>query len=149
MNKYANLRDERVNREINRFEKMESYDAQQQNVITAKRDYFNAGKKNQGGSAYNLINLDYDQNDGGKKLAQVEDDARVRALIRARNMNDKGNGRFNILTGEEKGGVQVPTHERYNPITQAGSQILNNGQPGSRQSQHRVPSSQGVVPGLY
>ena len=51
----------------------------------------------------------------------VEDDARVRALIRAKNMNDKGNGRFNILTGEDRVGVQVPQHERYNPITHAGS----------------------------
>ena len=70
-----------------------------------KRDFFNAGKKNHGGAAYNLISLNYDPTNEGKKLAAVEEDARVRALIRAKNMIDKGNGRFNILTGEERTGV--------------------------------------------
>ena len=112
---------------------MESYEAKQKEIVAAKRDYFNAGKKNQGGAAYNLISLNYDPTEQGKKLESVETDAKVRALIRAKNMNDMGNGKFNILTGEERRGVQVPQHERYNPITQAGSQILSN-QPPSRGS---------------
>lgn len=63
-------------------------------------------------------------------------------MMRAKNLNDKNNGSYNILTGEVRQGIQVPHHERYNPITNAGQQIMQ--QPNSRQQ-----SAQGVVPGLY
>jgi hypothetical protein len=40
--------------------------------------------------------------------------------MRAKNINDKGNGQYNILTGGNRDRIQVPEHERYNPITNAG-----------------------------
>lgn len=39
---------------------MEAMQAQQDVVLQAKKEFFNAGKKNEGGAAYNLINLGYD-----------------------------------------------------------------------------------------
>ena len=60
MSKHANLREERLQREQMRFENMESQDVKAGQVLAAKRDFFNAGKKNQGGAAYNLISLNYD-----------------------------------------------------------------------------------------
>ena len=60
--------------------------------------------------------------------------------MRAKNINDKSNGGYNILTGQERDRIQVPQHERYNPITNAGQQIVRPA--NSRQAQ-------GVVPGLY
>ena len=60
MNKYAHLREERLDREIKRFENMESFEQKSKDVISVKRDHFNAGKKNHGGAAYNLISLNYD-----------------------------------------------------------------------------------------
>ena len=44
---------------------MEEIVNKEQKVLEAKRDYFNAGKKNQGGAAYNLINLGYENNKEG------------------------------------------------------------------------------------
>ena len=120
---------------------MEAGDARQAEILEVKKTQFNAGKKNQGGAAYNLLNLDYDKTSGGQSLAQYDEVCRVRALMRAKNINDKSNGSYNILTGEERKGITVPSHERYNPITNAGAQIMRPS--NSRQS------AQGVVPGLY
>ena len=89
-----------------------------------KKNQFNAGKKNQGGAAYNLLNLNYDETNNGQNLQQYDNDCRVRALMRSKNINDKANGSYNILTGEERRGIQVPYHDRYNPITNAGQQIM-------------------------
>ena len=118
-NKWAHLREERYLREAQRFENMEANDARQAEILEVKKTQFNAGKKNQGGAAYNLLNLDYDQTNDGQRLQQYDEDCRVRALMRAKNINDKSNGGYNILTGEERKGITVPAHERYNPITGA------------------------------
>ena len=105
---------------MQRFENMDTGDVRAAEVLEVKKNHFNAGKKNHGGAAYNLLNLDYDQTNNGQRLQQYDEDCRVRALMRAKNINDKSNGGYNILTGEERKGIQVPAHERYNPITQAG-----------------------------
>lgn len=39
---------------------MESVDAHKDVILQAKIDHFNAGKKNKGGAAYNLLNFGYD-----------------------------------------------------------------------------------------
>jgi hypothetical protein len=114
------LREERYRREVNRFENMEAGDVRNAEILEVKKSQFNAGKKNHGGAAYNLLNLDYDASNNGQRLQQYDEDCRVRALMRAKNINDKSNGGYNILTGEERKGIQVPSHERYNPITNAG-----------------------------
>ena len=71
---------------------MESVDQHMDSVLQAKKEHFNAGKKNKGGAAYNLLNLGYDETVDGQKLKQIDDDSHVRALIRARNLNDRSNG---------------------------------------------------------
>lgn len=81
---------------------MESGDVKSAQVLNVKRDEFNAGKKNQGGAAYNLLNHDYDANPNGNNLQTYDDDCRVRALMRAKNINDKSNGAYNILTGSTR-----------------------------------------------
>lgn len=65
--------------------------------------------------------------------------------MRAKNLNDRGNGGFDILTGAERNRIQVPPHEKYNPMSNAGQQIV--GQGASRGSQRTGQS--GIVPGLY
>lgn len=37
-------------------------------------------------------------------------------MIRSKNLDNKNNSGFNILTGEGRQQIQVPAHERYNPI---------------------------------
>lgn len=61
---------------------------------------YQAAKKNMGGSAYNIVNLDYDKNPEGTKLRQIDTDAKVRAMMRSKNLDNKNNSGFNILTGE-------------------------------------------------
>ena len=64
--------------------------------------------------------------------------------MRAKNLNDRGNGGFDILTGAQRNGIAVPAHERYNPLTGAGQQIMTQGSRGSQRT-----GQSGVVPGLY
>ena len=71
-------------------------------MLEVKKNQFNAGKKNQGGAAYNLLNHNYDQNANGTNLQTYDEDCRVRALMRAKNINDKSNGAYNILTSEDR-----------------------------------------------
>ena len=41
---------------------MDAHKKFQEDRIVVKRDTYNASKKNKGGSAFNIINLGYDQN---------------------------------------------------------------------------------------
>ena len=52
-----------------------------------------------------MLNLGYDNNDKGQQLATYDTDCKVRAMMRAKNINDKNNGQFNILTGEQRTGI--------------------------------------------
>ena len=67
-NRWANLREERFRREVQRFENMEANDVRQVEILETKKQLYNAGKKNHGGAAYNLLNLDYDKNNNGQRL---------------------------------------------------------------------------------
>ena len=140
------LREQRFEREAKRFEDMEALENRQHEILIAKRDHFNAGKKNQGGAAYNLLNFGYDANTQGQRLAQHDQDAQVRGMMRAKFINERGNGRFNILTGSERAAIDVPQHQRYNPISQAGTAIMGSGPP-SRGSQ--ASRGTGCLPGMY
>jgi hypothetical protein len=46
--------------------------------------------------------LDYDRNKDGDKLKEVDGDARVRALMRSKNLEQKNNSGYNILTGDAR-----------------------------------------------
>ena len=63
-NKYANLRAERFERENRRFENLEHNESNQTTVLAAKVEN-NAGKKNYGGAAFNIVNQDFDINNKG------------------------------------------------------------------------------------
>ena len=90
-----------------------------------------------GGSAYNIVTLDYDRNKEGERLRQMDADAKVRAMMRSKNLDQKNNCGFNVLTGEQRNSVQVPFHERYNPIQSAASNVIM----GSSHSQRGAGSS--------
>ena len=84
--------------------------------VVVRREVYGAGKKNKGGASFNIVNMSYDNDNGGQRLKQVDNDALVRGLIRSKILDTKNNGSYNILTGEERMQVVVPVHERYNPI---------------------------------
>ena len=52
------------------------------------------------------------------------EDSRVRALLRAQELQKRGNAGFNILTGGDKHAINIPHHARYNPMANAGQEIL-------------------------
>ena len=52
--------------------------------IETKKNLYKAGSKNQGGAAFNIVTLDYDNNKDGRTLATLDNDDMVRALMRSR-----------------------------------------------------------------
>jgi hypothetical protein len=48
---------------------------------------------------FNPINLEYDKNPEGEKLKYKDEDLRIRGFVRAHNMDNKGNSKYNPLTG--------------------------------------------------
>ena len=149
--KIHNLRKERLEREKQRFDKMDAYNKFQEDRITVKRDVYQAGKKNKGGASFNIINMDYEHNKEGDRLRQIDNDCMVRALMRSKVLDQKNNGGYNILTGEARPKVNIPVHERYNPITgqpapsagsnrmrSVGSQIVRSHASLSRRSENPI-----------
>ena len=67
--------------------------------------------------AYNPINLSYDSNAEGEKLRRMDEDRDIRRYVRARNMDDKGNSKYDLITGKQRVGIEqvIPENlgERY------------------------------------
>ena len=95
---------------------MNSHDEFQNQRIATKKEHFQLGKKNEGGAAFDIVSLNYQKNNDGQKLATLDNDAMVRALMRSKVLDKKNNGSYNILTGVDRAAIPVPSHERYNPI---------------------------------
>ena len=66
------------------------------------------GRKNKGGSAYNILSLQYENSPEGQYLKDRDDDAKVRALMRSKNIDTRNNCGYNPLTGNERRSVDVP-----------------------------------------
>ncbi len=95
---------------------MEHEEKKQNERLTVKAEVYGAAKKNKGGSAYNIISLNYQEDKDGHKLMQVDQDAKVRALMRTKALDARNNTQFNVITGEDRFKINIPHHERYNPI---------------------------------
>ena len=54
---------------------MDAHQKFQEDRITVRRDVYQAGKKNKGGSAFNIVSLGYDRNNDGQKLQMIDNDA--------------------------------------------------------------------------
>lgn len=70
--KIANLRQERFSREQRKWDYHEMHEKKQENRLKVRAEVYQAGKKNMGGAAYNIVNLDYDNNKEGEKLKQLD-----------------------------------------------------------------------------
>ena len=69
------MREERLNRENSRFNAMDAHQKFQEDRIIVRRDLYQAGKKNKGGSAFNIVTLNYDTNKDGETLKRIDGDA--------------------------------------------------------------------------
>ena len=54
---------------------MQSNDQFQKDRITCRVEKYNGQKKNMGGSAFNIISMNYDNNSQGNMLKQIDNDA--------------------------------------------------------------------------
>jgi hypothetical protein len=63
---------------------------------------YSTGNKNKGGAAYNVINLGYDNSNDGQRLAQLDEDSKVRALMRSKNIDVRSNCGYNVITGSDR-----------------------------------------------
>ncbi|CAD8161909.1 unnamed protein product [Paramecium pentaurelia] len=75
-----------------------------------KRQYhqeqFTQGKRNLNGLAYNPLTLEYAQNEQGQALKRQDEMTQVRQLVRAQNLDNRANCGYNLLTGENRKGVE-------------------------------------------
>jgi hypothetical protein len=131
---------EKFERDLQRWKYMDEEENRDQHRIEYMNEHYLTGNKNKGGAAYNVISLDYDTSQEGQRLKRRDDDAKVRALVRSKNIDMRSNCGYNVLTGDQRDGVNVPAHEIYNPYEygnaaqKAGKDIVfghgqqNNGQ---------------------
>lgn len=49
--------------------------------------------------AYNPVNLSYDNNQEGERLKRLDEDAMIRRFVRARNISDRGDSKYNPING--------------------------------------------------
>jgi hypothetical protein len=62
--------------------------------------------------------------------------------MRSKVLDAKNNNNFNVITGEDRPQIQVPYHNRYNPVlSQTGGQVIQS-------SASRRSATSGIVPGL-
>lgn len=67
--------------------------------INERKDKYNLGNANKGGAAFNILNLDYEKSKEGDYLKERDDAAKVRNLLRSKNVDSLGNAGFNLLNG--------------------------------------------------
>lgn len=106
---------EKFERDLQRWKYMDQEEDREKNRLEYMNEHYLTGKKNKGGAAYNVISLDYDNSNEGNMLKKRDDDAKVRALVRSKNIDMRSNCGYNVLTGDQRPGVNVPQHEIYNP----------------------------------
>ena len=58
--------------------------------------------------AFNPITLEYHDTRKGKELNNKDDAAKFRHKLRSKNIDMRANSAYNILTGEERTGVDLP-----------------------------------------
>eukprot|EP00826_Nyctotherus_ovalis_P004764 TRINITY_DN11050_c0_g2_i3.p1 TRINITY_DN11050_c0_g2~~TRINITY_DN11050_c0_g2_i3.p1 ORF type:complete len:139 (-),score=61.06 TRINITY_DN11050_c0_g2_i3:48-464(-) len=98
---------EHLNRDHERWKRMDELDRREEEKLAKLKDSQQAGKKNLSSAAYNPITLEYDPTESGKKLKEADDMAKYRAQLRSHNIDCKSNSGYNILTGEVRVGVAV------------------------------------------
>lgn len=57
--------------------------------------------------AFNPITLQYHEDQKGQNLKNMDDKAKFRAKLRAKNLDYRSNTGYNIVTGEDRKGVDV------------------------------------------
>ena len=94
---------------------MESETKKDSDRLQFMNEVYLTGRKNKGGHAYNIISLDYENSNEGSHLKKRDDDAKVRAMVRSKNLDNRANQDFNVINGSPRMTNEVPIHPVYNP----------------------------------
>lgn len=105
---------EKFDRDMARWEFMDSQERRDAERLKYMNENYQTGKKNKGGAAYNPINLGYDNSKEGVQLMQRDEDSKVRALMRSKNIDVRSNCGYNVLTGEDRTAIDIPPNQKYN-----------------------------------
>ena len=62
-----------------------------------------------------MINLNYENSFDGQMLKLRDEDAKVRHLLRSKNIDVRANNGFNPINGFERPRIEVPLHDVYYP----------------------------------
>ena len=87
---------------------MDEESQRQSQRIQTMNDKYQAGNGNKGGSAYNILSLQYDPSTEGEFLRQRAEDSKVRALCRSKNIDVRSNCGFNPINGSDRRSIDVP-----------------------------------------
>lgn len=66
-----------------------------------------------------MINLQYDITADGETLKQRDEDAKVRALLRSKNLDVRNNCGFNPINGSDRLAIEIPINQKYFPPERA------------------------------
>eukprot|EP00357_Protocruzia_adherens_P024837 CAMPEP_0115021528 /NCGR_PEP_ID=MMETSP0216-20121206/30949_1 /TAXON_ID=223996 /ORGANISM="Protocruzia adherens, Strain Boccale" /LENGTH=193 /DNA_ID=CAMNT_0002393919 /DNA_START=37 /DNA_END=618 /DNA_ORIENTATION=+ len=102
-----------LNRDLGRWKRMDEENKTENERVSKMREDGSRGKKNHSSAAYNPITLEYDPTSEGQRLKQKDDYQRYKQAVRMQNLDAKSNGSYNILTGENRRGVDVPDPNRF------------------------------------
>jgi len=114
---------QKYERDLKRWEYMEQEQERQSRRVETQKEKYQVGNANKGGAAYNILNLEYEQSREGGYLRQKDEDAKVRSMIRSKNIDTLGNSGFNMINGDSRKSVEVPNHQVYNPPGSSGSTL--------------------------
>lgn len=87
---------------MSRWQYMDNQEVNDKARLEYMVENYNAGKKNKGGAAYNVIHLGYHESKEGQRLKSLDEDSKVRALMRSKNIDVRSNCGYNVLTGEDR-----------------------------------------------
>ena len=100
---------------------MEEEQTRQSRRIEKMQEKYQVGNHNKGGTAFNIINLDYEKSKEGEFLKQRDGDKEVRTLLRSKHIDMLSNNGYNLVNGQSRSTVAVPEHKVYNPPGSSGS----------------------------
>lgn len=128
---------QKYERDLKRWEYMEEENERQSAKIANMRSKYQIGNANKGGAAFNIINLDYERSNEGNYLRQRDEAAKVRSMLRSKNIDTLSNAAYNLVSGEDRRRVEVPYHAYYNPpagsntsLSRVGAQVFGDGMAG-------------------
>ena len=107
---------------------MDQEDQREASRMQTKIDKYGIGKANKPGVAYNILSMDYHNNEQGESFKQQEEDRRARQQIRSNHFDRQMNSDYNILNGSSRSMVDVSQNNgRFNSLANAANDIIGAG----------------------